>query len=89
MCRRNLSRKVIEGRPNIVDAIMIDGEVDLIINTTVGEQSIKDSFVIRRTALDRQITYATTIRGAAAMAEAIETLQKRQMNVKAIQLYYK
>nr|MBC8379327.1 ATP-grasp domain-containing protein [Planctomycetota bacterium] len=81
-------RKVVEGRPNIVD-LMIDGKVDLIINTTVGEQSIKDSFVIRRTALDRQISYATTIRGAAAMAQAIETLQKRTMNVKAIQLYYK
>jgi carbamoyl-phosphate synthase large subunit len=81
-------RKVIEGRPHIVD-VMINGTVDLIINTTVGEQSIKDSFVIRRTALDRQIPYATTIRGAAAMAQAIETLQKRQMNVKAIQLYYK
>ena len=80
-------RKVIEGRPNIVD-LMIDGKVDMIINTTVGEQSIKDSFIIRRTALDRQITYATTIRGAAAMTEAIETLQKRQMDVKAIQLYY-
>ncbi|MBL7215910.1 MAG: carbamoyl-phosphate synthase large subunit [Phycisphaerae bacterium] len=81
-------RKVIEGRPNIVD-LMIDDAVDLIINTTVGEQSIKDSFVIRRTALDRQIPYATTIRGAAAMTQAIETLQKRAMNVKAIQLYYK
>ncbi len=79
-------RKVIEGRPNIVD-VMIDGHVDLIINTTVGEQSIKDSFLIRRTALDRQIPYFTTIRGAAAAAQAIETLQKRQMKVKPIQLY--
>ena len=81
-------RKVVEGRPHIVD-VMINGTVDLIINTTVGEQSIKDSFVIRRTALDQQIPYATTIRGAAAMVQAIETLQKRSMNVKAIQLYYK
>jgi len=79
-------RKVVEGRPNIVDA-MIDGKVDLIINTTVGEQSIKDSFVIRRTALDRQIPYFTTIRGAAAAAQAIETLQERQIKVKPIQLY--
>ncbi|MCD6174835.1 MAG: carbamoyl-phosphate synthase large subunit [Planctomycetes bacterium] len=79
-------RKVIEGRPNIVD-VMIDGHVDLIINTTIGEQSIKDSFVIRRTALDRKIPYFTTIRGAAAAAQAIETLQKRQMKVKPIQLY--
>jgi carbamoyl-phosphate synthase large subunit len=81
-------RKVIEGRPNIVD-VMIDGNVDLIINTTVGEQSIKDSFVIRRTALDRQIPYFTTIRGAKAAAQAIETLQKRQIKVKPIQLYNK
>jgi carbamoyl-phosphate synthase large subunit len=81
-------RKVIEGRPNIVDLI-IDGKIDLIINTTVGEQTIKDSFTIRRNALDKQVPYATTIRGAAAMLQAIETLQKRTMNVKAIQLYYK
>jgi carbamoyl-phosphate synthase large subunit len=80
--------KVVEGRPNIVD-LMIDGKVDMIINTTVGEQTIRDSFTIRRTALDRQIPYATTIRGAAAMAQAIETLQKQQMNVKPIQMYYK
>ena len=81
-------RKVAEGRPNIVD-MMINGQVDLIINTTVGEQTIKDSFAIRRTALDRQIPYATTIRGAAAMAGAIEALQKKKIDVKAIQLYYK
>ena len=81
-------RKVVEGRPHVVDA-MINGSIDLIINTTVGEQSIKDSFIIRRTALDQQIPYATTIRGAAAMAQAIAVLQKRDMNVKAIQLYYK
>lgn len=81
-------RKVVEGRPNIVD-MMINGQVDLIINTTVGEQTIKDSFLIRRTALDRQIPYATTIRGAAAMAQAIEALQKKTVDVKAIQLYYR
>ena len=81
-------RKVVEGRPNIVD-MMINGEVVLIVNTTVGEQTLKDSFVIRRTALDRQIPYATTIRGAAAMAKGIEALQKTKVDVKAIQLYYR
>ncbi|MCI0498164.1 MAG: carbamoyl-phosphate synthase large subunit [Planctomycetales bacterium] len=81
-------RKVIEGRPNVVDLI-IDGRIDLIINSTVGEQTIKDSFAIRRTALDKQIPYATTIRSGAAMVQAIETLQKRKITVKPIQLYYK
>ena len=79
--------KVIEGRPNIVDSI-INGQVDLIINTTIGAQAIKDSFSIRRTALDRQIPYVTTIRGAGAIAKAIETLKKRKISVKPIQSYY-
>jgi carbamoyl-phosphate synthase large subunit len=81
-------RKVIEGRPNVVD-LMINNQIDLIINTTIGDQTIKDSFPIRRTALDRQIPYFTTIRGGLAVARAIEALQKKKLTVKAIQSYYR
>ncbi|MHC4647965.1 MAG: ATP-binding protein, partial [Planctomycetota bacterium] len=80
--------KMTEGRPNIVDSI-INGKVGLIINTTIGEQSIRDSFSIRRTALDRQAPYVTTIRGAAAVTKAIEALQKESVGVKPIQSYYR
>jgi carbamoyl-phosphate synthase large subunit len=80
--------KVIEGRPNVVDSI-INSEVDLIINTTVGKQSIMDSFSIRRTALDRQVPYVTTIRGAMAVVKAIDALKNHKMGVKAVQHYYK
>jgi carbamoyl-phosphate synthase large subunit len=80
--------KMTEGRPNIVDSIIND-EIDLIINTTIGKQSIKDSFSIRRTALDRQVPYVTTIRGASAVAKAIEAMKKRKIDVKPIQLYYR
>ena len=45
-----LINKVLEGRPHIVDAIL-NKEIDMIINTTEGRQSIKDSFSIRRSAL--------------------------------------
>jgi carbamoyl-phosphate synthase large subunit len=78
--------KITEGRPNIVDAIIND-EADLIINTTGGKKSIKDSFSIRRSALDRQVPYVTTIRGASAVAKAIEAMKRRKIGVKAIQLY--
>ncbi|MGD2093513.1 MAG: carbamoyl-phosphate synthase large subunit [Phycisphaerales bacterium] len=80
--------KMTEGRPNIVDSI-INGEIDLIINTTFGKQSIKNSFWIRRNALDRQVPYVTTIRGAMAVAKAIEALKQRKVGVKPIQLYYR
>jgi carbamoyl-phosphate synthase large subunit len=80
--------RITEGRPNIVDSI-INKEIDLIVNTTVGKQSIRDSFSIRRTALDRQVPYCTTIRGAIAVAKAIEAMRQRKIGVKPIQLYYK
>jgi carbamoyl-phosphate synthase large subunit len=80
--------KIPEGRPHVVDYI-INGRIDLIINTTVGKQAIMDSFSIRRTALERQVPYVTTIRGAAAVAKAIEALKERKVNVKPIQLYYR
>ena len=80
--------KMTEGRPNIVDAI-INGEIDLIINTTIGKQSIRDSFSIRRTALDKQVPYVTTIRGAEATVKAIQALKEKKVNVKPIQLYYR
>ena len=80
--------KITEGRPNIVDSIIND-EIDLIINTTIGKQSIKDSFSIRRNALDKQVPYVTTIRGALAVAKAIEALKQRKVDVKPIQLYYR
>jgi carbamoyl-phosphate synthase large subunit len=79
--------KITEGRPNVVDTI-INGEIDLIINTTVGKQSILDSFSIRRSALDKQVPYVTTIRGGMAVVKAIEALKETAVSVKPIQLYY-
>lgn len=79
--------KMTEGRPNIVDWT-INGKINLIINTTIGAQSIKDSFPIRRIALDKQIPYVTTIRGAAAVVKAVAALKERKISVKPIQNYY-
>jgi carbamoyl-phosphate synthase large subunit len=62
--------KVLEGRPHIVDLIKND-QVSLIINTTKGRQAIADSFTIRREALQRKITYTTTIAGASATVQAL------------------
>jgi len=79
--------KITEGRPNIVDSI-ISGRVDLVINTAVGRQSVLDSFSIRRSALDRGISYVTTIRGAEAVVQAIDALKQRKIDVKSIQSFY-
>jgi len=66
-----LVNKVTGARPNIVDRIKND-EISLIINTTEGKQAIADSFAIRRTALQHQVTYTTTIAGARATLLALK-----------------
>jgi len=62
--------KVLEGRPHVVDMIKND-QIDLIVNTTEGKTAIADSFTIRREALQRKVTYTTTISGAHAMILAM------------------
>ena len=66
-------KKVKEGQPHIVDLI-INGDVDLIVNTTSGKQSLKDSYTIRRQALVHSVTYYTTIAAAKAACAAHESL---------------
>ncbi len=57
-------------RPHIVDRI-IQGEVDLIVNTTEGAQAIADSKSIRQEALHHAVPYFTTMEGGLAAAGAI------------------
>ena len=61
--------KVVEGRPHVVDMIK-NSEFSMIVNTTSGKQSLKDSYTIRREALLHKITYYTTLASARASVEA-------------------
>jgi len=63
--------KVLEGRPHIVDLIKND-EIKFIVNTTEGAQAIADSFSIRREALQRKVSYTTTIAGGRATLRALD-----------------
>ncbi|MEQ8509887.1 MAG: carbamoyl-phosphate synthase large subunit [Rhodospirillaceae bacterium] len=79
--------KVLEGRPHCVDA-MISGDIQLVINTTEGAQSLKDSYDIRRTALTRQICHYTTLSGAEAAVDAISALRDGALDVAPLQSYF-
>lgn len=69
-CKR--VNKVSEGRPHIVD-MMKNGQIHLAINTTEGKQALKDSFPIRREALQNKILVANTLNAGRAVCEAYET----------------
>jgi carbamoyl-phosphate synthase large subunit len=78
--------KVREGRPHCVDR-MLDGDVHLVVNTTEGADSIRDSFSLRRTALMRGLAYFTTMSAARAAAVAIQRLEAGDMSVRSLQEY--
>ena len=79
--------KVKEGRPHIVDAI-INGEISMVINTTVGRQSVEDSKSIRQQTLRYSLPYFTTIAGARAAAAAMKArLDWTGYSVQSLQEY--
>ena len=73
------TNKVAEGRPHVVDLIKND-EIALIINTTEGKLAIADSFAIRREALNRKVTYTTTLAGARATVLALQYIDASGVN---------
>jgi carbamoyl-phosphate synthase large subunit len=79
--------KVAQGRPHIVDKLL-DGEVDIVFNTTEGWQSLKDSHSIRTTTLNRKVPYFTTAAASLAAARAIEAVRGHALEVASLQSYY-
>ncbi|MCP4723929.1 MAG: carbamoyl phosphate synthase large subunit, partial [bacterium] len=84
----NTILKVSEGRPNVVDAIM-NGEIDLIINTPLGQRSRRDEAAIGRTAVKYKVPFYTTLSAAEALMRGVRTLQKKKLSYECLQEYYK
>jgi carbamoyl-phosphate synthase large subunit len=82
-----LIHKVSEGRPHIVDMIK-NGEINFIINTPSGRNPKQDEVLIRSQAVQYKIPYTTTLSGAQAVVNAIESMRKDKLQVKALQDYY-
>jgi carbamoyl-phosphate synthase large subunit len=64
---------------------MINGEIQLVFNTTEGATSIADSASIRRTAVARKIPYYTTLAASIASVRAISSMTSREISVRALQ----
>ena len=81
--------KLHEGRPNIIDFIK-DGKVNLIINTPAGKATKEDERKIRSQAILCSVPLITTISGAQASVNGIESLlHHAKMSVKSLQEYHK
>ncbi len=78
--------KVSAGRPHVVDAIK-NADIQLVINTSIGGETRRDGYYIRRNALRYKVPYATTTAGGMAIYKAIEAMREKKTTVKTIQEY--
>jgi carbamoyl-phosphate synthase large subunit len=80
--------KVAQGRPHVVD-LLKNEQIDLIVNTTEGHQSIRDSSAIRRLALLNKVCYTTTLTGGEAFCIAIRySRENQEIKVRRLQDLY-
>ena len=85
--RVEIVNKLPEGRPHVVDHL-INGDIDLVINTPLGRESHEDDSVIRQTALKHRIPCITTLSGALAAAEGIRSIKDNALTVRSLQQIY-
>ena len=67
--------KIYEGQPNIEDWI-INGKIQLIVNTPAGKTAAHDDSYLRTGAIKHRVTYITTMVAAKAAAEGINQMNK-------------
>ena len=81
-------KKLYEGRPNILDLIT-NGDIQLIVNTPAGKDSVNDDSYLRKAAIKARIPYITTVAAAAAAADGIRHVRKHgRSDVKALQTWH-
>jgi carbamoyl-phosphate synthase large subunit len=79
--------KLHEGRPNIEDAI-VNGDVQLVVNTPAGKSSEFDDSYIRKAAIKLRVPYITTTSAALAAAKGIVAHRDTTDSVRSLQSYH-
>lgn len=78
-------KKLYEGRPNILDMIT-NGQIDLIVNSPSGKESIHDDSYLRKAAIKAKIPYMTTMAAAKAAVTGIRYVEEHGSgDVKSLQ----
>ena len=79
--------KVHEGRPHGIDLI-VNGQVQLLVNTPLGQAAQKDDYTMRKAAIARRVPYTTTLSAARAAADALQAMRESELDVRALQEWH-
>ena len=80
--------KIREGRPNVADDIK-NGQIDLIINTPLGQRSRADEYTIGWTAIINKVPFITTLSAAEAIVRGLKAKNNQSASYKCLQDYYR
>jgi carbamoyl-phosphate synthase large subunit len=67
---------------------MVNGDVQLLINTPLGKHAQHDDYLLRRTAIAQRVSYTTTMSAATAACDAILALRSRRASVRSLQEWH-
>ncbi len=79
--------KVSEGSTAILDALR-SGEIQLVINTSLGGQAHDDGRFIRNAAAKYRVPIVTTLSAAQATVQGIQALRRKPLRVRSLQAHY-
>jgi carbamoyl-phosphate synthase large subunit len=79
--------KVHEGRPHVIDLI-VNGTVQLLINTPMGKRAQKDDYSMRQAAIAHHVPYTTTLSAASAACDAVLAMRSRPASVTSLQEWH-
>jgi carbamoyl-phosphate synthase large subunit len=79
--------KLHEGRPNGMD-MMLNGDIQLLINTPLGKESQRDDYSMRQAAIANRVAYTTTLSAASAACDAILSQRSRAPSVLSLQEWH-
>ena len=80
--------KIREGRPNVADDIK-NGQIDMIINTPLGQRSRADEYTIGWTAIINKVPFITTLSAAEAIVRGLKARNNQSTQYKCLQDYYR
>ncbi len=80
--------KIREGRPNVADDIK-NGQIDMIINTPLGQRSRADEYTIGWTAIINKVPFITTLSAAEAIVRGLKARSNQAIHYKCLQDYYR
>jgi len=67
---------------------MLNGDIQLLINTPLGKESQRDDYSMRQAAIANRVAYTTTLSAASAACDAILSLRSRALSVLSLQEWH-